>query len=130
MRQTLPKSNILRGYKRFSRVLNEGSSLSGENLLCFVAPSVETNNRNIVVGFSVPKKIIPLAVHRNAIRRLIREAVRKHIREMEDTLKINNRKIDVVLMIKNNRLMKDREISVNAIEDDWLIFQREIEKMI
>lgn len=130
MRQTLPKSNILRGYKRFSRVLNEGSSLSGENLLCFVAPSAEAGNRTIAVGFSVPKKIIPLAVHRNAIRRLIREAVRKHIHELEDTLKINNKKVDVVLMIKNNRLTRDREISADVFEDDWLIFQREIEKML
>jgi ribonuclease P protein component len=131
VRQTLPKSNILRGYQQFSNVIKTGVCLSERLLCCYVHVfnAAKEESRNIVsIGFSVPKKRVPLAVHRNKVRRLMREAVRKNFHEILFSNKQYN--VRIVVMFKGGAQHIDGHLSAGAIEEEWKKLQQQIQAMV
>jgi ribonuclease P protein component len=70
----LRKSEILRGYRAFSRVIGEGRSSAQSPVRLFVRSDPTLGNL-LKVGFSVSRSIRS-AVRRNRCRRLLREAFR------------------------------------------------------
>jgi ribonuclease P protein component len=73
----LAKNEILRGFGVFQDVLSSGETVVGELIKAFIkrANDVEGNDIHLKVGFAVSKKV-RLAVHRNHIKRLMRESYR------------------------------------------------------
>ena len=128
MRQTLPKSIILRGYQSFSNVITSGVSFQGTLLTGFVLTN--TSERNISVGFSVPKKRVSLAVNRNRIKRLIREAVRKHIGEVISAAKEKNIGVEIVVMFKREKQRDIKRLTLHDIEPVWIEIQQQILKTL
>ncbi|MBI3189696.1 MAG: ribonuclease P protein component [Ignavibacteriales bacterium] len=79
MRFTLKKSEILRGKKNFEHLVRNSKKFEGTFLRCYVTLKPREgnqSNKQVVVAFSVNKKLLPKAVDRNRIRRLMRESYR------------------------------------------------------
>jgi ribonuclease P protein component len=82
----LPKQEIARGKKRLSMLFAGGKRLKARYLqLLFMNfdPGVAGNGAPVRVLFSVGKRLVPGAVERNRIRRLMREAYRLEKRVLE-----------------------------------------------
>ena len=124
MRQTLPKSNILRGYQSFKTVITNGVSFKGTLLSAFVLK--DTTKKHVLIGFSVPKKRIALAVNRNRIRRLMRETVRKHFYEVQMIVLEKNIGVDIVVMFKGDKNSDIHRLKLQGIEPEWIRIQQEI----
>ncbi len=79
MRFTLSKTEILRGFKSFTRVISTGRSISLPPLRCYYLRDTG-NPRRMQTGFSVSRSI-RRAVDRNRAKRLMRESFRlnKHL---------------------------------------------------
>lgn len=75
-RLTFSKGERLCNYHRIQKLFQEGNSLKKYpiKLLYLAVDSQEINNQVLI---SVPKRKIRRAVHRNRIKRLIRESYRK-----------------------------------------------------
>ena len=71
--------NPLKGNKKIDFLFEKGVRFSSEFVRC-VFLKQETDELFYVV--SVPKKSFPRAVDRNKIKRLLREAIRKHSKEV------------------------------------------------
>ena len=76
MRHTLRKTEILRGYRAFSRIISEGYVLRSGPVRCFIVYDKHAAG-TLLVGFSVSRSA-GNAVIRNRIRRWMREAYRKN----------------------------------------------------
>jgi ribonuclease P protein component len=63
----------LAGAGAFEALFDGGRRRNGNYLQLIAAPAQRTPGR---VGFVIPKKVLPLAVDRNRVRRILREAVR------------------------------------------------------
>lgn len=75
-RLTFSKGERLCNYHRIQKLFQEGNSLKKYpiKLLYLAVDSQEVNNQALI---SVPKRKVRRAVHRNRIKRLIRESYRK-----------------------------------------------------
>ena len=70
----LNKSTILKNKEDITRVFKRGGSFSSGPVKVFFLS--EPCEPALKVGFSVPKKLIPLAVKRNVIKRRLKEQFR------------------------------------------------------
>lgn len=124
MRQTLPKLNILRGYQSFTKVITNGVSVKGTLLSVFVLKDV--NKKDLLVGISVPKKRVALAVNRNRLKRLIREAARRNFKEV--LIKAHEKNIggDIVIIFKGDKNNNTRRLRLQDIETEWIKIQEQI----
>jgi ribonuclease P protein component len=75
-RLSLGKSEILRGYRSFSRVIAEGRTMQRSPVRCFVLKD-ERPGSLVRVGFSV-SRAVRNAADRNRARRWMKEAYRKN----------------------------------------------------
>ncbi len=128
VRQTLPKSNILRGYQSFTSVITNGVSFKGALLSVFMLK--EAGKKKLTVGFSVPKKRVALAVNRNRIRRLMREAVRKNFAEAQATATEKNTGADIVVIFKGDKSIDIARLKLQDVEPEWITIQEQIIQML
>jgi ribonuclease P protein component len=75
-RLSLKKSEILRGYRIFSRVITEGLTLQRGAVRCFVVRDAHQKG-SLRVGFSVSRNVRN-AADRNRARRWMKESYRKN----------------------------------------------------
>ncbi len=122
MRETLPKSSILRGYKVFSTVKENGIHFQTPHLHCYVTNSSQekTIHTNVQIGFGVAKKIVPLAVHRNRIKRLLREVYRKNKQTLDTFSLEQQQQLKILLLFRlTNKEEKIWKISYHLLEQEW-----------
>ncbi|MDT8322726.1 MAG: ribonuclease P protein component [Bacteroidota bacterium] len=74
-RHRLSKSEILRGYRAFGRVLSRGRYVQSGNVRCYFDIKREIPPYQCTVGFAVRKA--RSSVQRNRVRRLLRESFRQ-----------------------------------------------------
>ncbi len=85
MDQSLGKSEKLKSKKLIDLLFQQGNSLKAFPLrLVFIETPLPHPDVSVQVGFSVPKRIHKLAVTRNRIKRLMRQAYRTN-KQMLDT---------------------------------------------
>ena len=78
MRFTLEKEDKLKSRKLIEQLFSEGDRVKSFPFHMVFLPINHKNNTTLQVGFSVPKRNIKLAVDRNRIKRIMREAYRKN----------------------------------------------------
>ena len=76
LRHKLPRSNSLKSKLLIDALFRNGQSMVSFPLRLVYLPMSYTENSPFLVGFSVPKKKFKKAVHRNRIKRLMRESFR------------------------------------------------------
>ena len=76
MKFTLGKQEKLKSRKLIELLYQEGKSVKAFPLRMVYVPIKHTSNYPVQVGFSVPKRNFKLAVHRNRIKRVLRETYR------------------------------------------------------
>jgi len=94
----------LRKNSDFQRVRQQGRSITSRLLILAWAPNEVGRLR---VGFVVSKRISKLAVERNRVKRLLSEAVRRHLSELPVGW-------DIVLSARNHITVAD----LGALEED------------
>ena len=84
------------------------------------------NKKDLLVGISVPKKRVALAVNRNRLKRLIREAARKNFKEMLTKALEKNIGGDIVVIFKGDKNYDIRRLRLQDIEPEWIRIQEQI----
>jgi ribonuclease P protein component len=128
VRQTLPKSIILRGYQSFTNVITGGVSFQGTLLTGFLL--TDAKDGKITIGFSVPKKRVPLAADRNRIKRLMRESARRTFAEISSAARKKNIGAKIVLMFKGEKNKPIRRLTLRDMDSAWLDIQQQILKSL
>jgi ribonuclease P protein component len=105
----LNKSSVLKKRRDIALVFKEGSSFSSGPVKVFYLS--EPANPALKVGFSVPKKLIPLAVKRNLIKRRIKE----QFRQLPESFFVNSFGKMFVVYTKNS-VYKSDLISLSLIK--------------
>ncbi len=96
MRQSLRRSNILRGYRSFTTVISHGALLVERPVRLYYILE-ESPDPGLQIGFAVARGVKG-AVHRNRIKRVLREAVRLHQHDLTRTLCLLRRRIRAVIL--------------------------------
>ena len=78
------------------------------------------------VGFGVPRKIVALAVDRNRVKRLLREAYRKNKEQLITTASEKNLDFAVVIMFRKTAEVDVRRISYATMEKEWNILMSKV----
>lgn len=94
----------LRKSSEFQRVRQQGRSIASRLLILAWVPNEVGKLR---IGFVVSKRISKLAVERNRVKRLLSEAIRRHISELPSGW-------DIVLSARNHITIAD----LRALEED------------
>lgn len=127
MRNTFKKEERLTNKKIIDQVFKQGVKLKSQHFfISYILCELDTKYP-VRILISVPKKIFRKAVHRNKIKRIIREAYRVNKKPLYEMLKKNNAKIALVLIYKsyqfpdfntiNNELKNIVEDQINLLED-------------
>lgn len=95
----LPRSRILRGKRNFERIFQQGKYFAGATVdLRYVI--IDHTEPNCLVGFVTGRRL-GKAVHRNKIRRRMREAFRLHAHILNEIELPENKQVHFVLIAKN-----------------------------
>jgi len=106
-----PKSERLNSKIKIDRLFTEGKAFLVYPLRTVYFVSSE-NPSGVEVLISVPKKKFKRAVHRNRIKRLIREAYRLNKNELSDVVLSGQRQMQVAFLY-----VADREINFHELND-------------
>lgn len=71
----LPKTYRIGGEGAFGPVLRSGIKMRGEHLVVHAVPGTSEGSR---IGIAVSRRNLPSAVRRNRVKRIVREAFRRH----------------------------------------------------
>lgn len=94
----LPREKILRGKHNFDRIFRHGKRLTGRTVdLKYIL--VDSEDGGCLAGFITGKRL-GKAVHRNKIRRRLREVYRLHAHTIDDLLPVRDRQLHIVLIAK------------------------------
>ena len=106
--QQFGKEYKLCSKKLIEDVFNNGSSVKQYplRLLFIEIPEMSQIKTSFQIVFAVPKKRIRAANDRNYIKRMLREAFRKNKAELEEQLKIRNKKLALFLIYSEKEILE------------------------
>jgi len=98
MRHTLSKPERLTGKKTLSELHQSGEVIKEYPFILMVKPFTFENNVPARLAISVPKRKVKLAVKRNLMKRLAREAYRKQKNELFNAIIQNKTQLALLLI--------------------------------
>ncbi len=101
MKFTLGKNQKLKSRKAIAQLFIEGQSVKSFPIKMIYLPISEQENTETKVAFSVPKRNFKLAVDRNRVKRLLREAYRLHQYEFFDE---NSQHYHIMFIYMSNKM--------------------------
>ncbi len=102
--QSFSKAERLNSKKLMDELFNKGSSFVLYPFRIFWMKHEQTVPSKVQVLISVPKKNFPLAVDRNRIKRLMREAYRKNKLPLHDAINDIEKNIAVAFLFTDRKL--------------------------
>ena len=114
MRFTLGRMEKLKSKKAIETLFEKGSRIKSYPLQLLFLKNDEDREFLVKVGFSVPKRNIKLAVQRNEIKRVMREAYRKQKNRFSDNI---NSPYDFMFIYTSKE------------KTDYLILEKSVEKV-
>lgn len=113
---TFSKDEKVKSKKEISRIFEDGIFFYSEYITIGFVKSLDKKQKKHKLAISVPKKVFKLAVHRNKVKRLIREAFRlnKHILYEND--KKNQFFYNIILIYRNKKILKFEYIQKDVIK--------------
>lgn len=144
----LKKTQILRGFDAYKKVLDNSRLYSTDLLLAYVnkekQPGPSENNPGKVlspltpsglilkvkVGFIISKKKIRKAVNRNYGKRLLKEAFRLSRYHVEERIEGSNRSYNIIFAYSANGIekLKNKAIDFEDLKDEMRILLQKIIK--
>ncbi len=100
---TLGRKERLKSRKKIQQIFKEGSSFYEYPFRVYLMISVPDENF-LQAGFSVSKKYFKRAVHRNRVKRLMREAWRLNVISLKKLMAENHLQLNVFLIYTNKEL--------------------------
>ncbi len=119
-RNTFPASERLKRKKQIDQLFRKGSSITEFPLQAIFFFETNSNEKGTKVAFSVPKKIIKLAVNRNRVKRLMRESYRKNKHDLFANLNNTQGCMHVMFIYKSKEIIKYKDIEQKI----FIILQR------
>ncbi len=120
VRNTLHKSEILRGYSVFSDILKNGGRVQSPSLVChFTTQEKKSRQPAVRVGFAVSRKYFPRAVDRNRVKRVLREVFRLNktlLLERTDEKKLQ---LNLVMVFRKSESPSVRRLAFSAMQKEW-----------
>jgi ribonuclease P protein component len=121
VRFILPKEEIIRSAREVHEILKRGEKVGGEHVLFYYV--IEIGDGEVKAAFSVSRKI-KFAVHRNRLKRLMREAYRLHVGDIRNELKQKNHVLKFVAM--STESVTVLRMKLKEIEKDFEFFFQKI----
>lgn len=121
---TLGKNERLKSRKQIEHLFNEGQRFSISTLRVFYSfqNNAASNDQSLQAGFGASSRNFKTAVDRNRIKRLIKEAWRLQKNDLGNSLKEQNRELDVFFIYTGKELP--------AYEDVYTSMKKIIAKLI
>lgn len=112
---TYPRKEKLKSRKLIAKIFKEAASFSVPPMKALYMTSVLPENVYLQTGFTVSKKNFPKAVHRNRIKRLMREAYRREKNILKDYL-VNAHLQLAIFFIFTGRELPTQEVIQGTME--------------
>jgi len=130
VRYTLKKSEILRGRSTVERLLQNSKKFEGKILRCYVSTKpreVQHFTTGVAVAFAV-KKSLKRAVHRNYVRRRMREAYRLNKHLLLSQLQHPELQVQMLFVYSSPKSKEPHLPSYSGIRDDIVMLLSKIAK--
>lgn len=129
MKNSLKKSEILRGYKVFSKIIRTGNVIKRGNLSFYYLVVNFDENLLLKIGFAVSKKI-KTAVNRNRIKRLLREYFRLNKETFYKIVLQKKKSIYCIVMFNASIIENIKKINYSDIKNDFNRIISDLENQI
>ena len=115
IKYTFSKNEKLKSKKEISRIFNNGFFFHSDIISFAFVKSLDIEQTKHRIGISVPKKLFKLAVTRNKIKRLIREAYRlnKHTLYKNST---NDDIYNIMFIYKSKTVLSYNSIQAEIVK--------------
>ena len=119
MRHTLGKEDKLKSKKAIELLFAEGNRVKSHPFQLIFLQKEHTSTFPIKIGFSVPKRLIKLAVNRNRVKRLMREVYRKNKEQFSKN--IEEQYICMLIYTSKKEIKYDNlELSIRKVCNNFL----------
>ncbi|MCX7832932.1 MAG: ribonuclease P protein component [Ignavibacteria bacterium] len=137
----LPKKEILRGFRIYSKILHSSINFSCNNVRVFFKIEKDEDKINktpkfrgspIKFGILISRKKIPKAVKRNRLKRLIREAYRLN-KNILSGLLANDMKLSMIFSLTDigyERFINTKNFKLQLILEDIQFLLKKIKKYL
>jgi len=118
-RNTFRKAEKLCSQKEIDRIFAEGKSLSVNPFRLLYIESEANNLPPVRVLIAVPKKKLKLAVSRNRMKRLIREAYRMNKHRLLEVVAHSGKRCDIAFIFNGNKCitLEETHTAINGLLD-------------
>ncbi|MDR2087267.1 MAG: ribonuclease P protein component [Dysgonamonadaceae bacterium] len=124
LRQTFSKSERISSQKEIDFLFSEGNSFPVFPLRVIYAKREKDGNNGFSVLISVPKKKIKRAVHRNRLKRLIREAYRLNKHLLAEGTVVQSCNYLIAFIYVTNEMILYKEIETALIKGLTLLKEK------
>ncbi len=127
---TFSKEERVKSKKEMSRIFKDGTFLYSEHITMGFVKSIDIKQKQHKLAISVPKKVFKLAVHRNKVKRLIREAYRLNKFILYNNIKGFKVFYNIVFIYRNKDISKFETIQKDIIKLLESLNNREASKIL